>query len=141
PTKCGRYLLRFRLACGLASGKTRLGASGLGGVRSLAFLSILCDRSVVLPHGWILEILAYQRSFSATCQRPPSGHSMASFLLELVHPSIDIQPCSDSVADALGSFRRGLYRRTSRDGALQQRLRRNGVTLLRFLSFLRGTCS
>jgi hypothetical protein len=66
-TKCGRYLLRFRLACGLAWDKARLGAPGLGRVRSLAFLSILRDRSAVVPHGWILEILACQRSFSATC--------------------------------------------------------------------------
>ena len=26
PTKCGRYLLRFFLACGLAMGKTRVSA-------------------------------------------------------------------------------------------------------------------
>jgi len=31
PTKCGRYLLRFRLACGLARGTVRPGAPGLGG--------------------------------------------------------------------------------------------------------------
>jgi hypothetical protein len=30
-TKCGRYLLRFRLACGLAWDKARLGAPELGG--------------------------------------------------------------------------------------------------------------
>src|SRR5262245_42150305 len=30
-TKCGRYLLRFRLACCLACGTARLGAPGLGG--------------------------------------------------------------------------------------------------------------
>jgi len=31
PTERGRYLLRFRLACGLAWDKARLGAPGLGG--------------------------------------------------------------------------------------------------------------
>src|SRR5687767_9498387 len=31
PTKCGWYLLRFQLACGLARGTARLGAPGLGG--------------------------------------------------------------------------------------------------------------
>jgi hypothetical protein len=31
PTKCGRYLLRFRFACGLAWEKARLGAPRLGG--------------------------------------------------------------------------------------------------------------
>ena len=41
PTECGRYLLRFRFACGLAWDKARLGAPGLGRVRSLDFLSIL----------------------------------------------------------------------------------------------------
>jgi hypothetical protein len=54
-----------RLRPCLGQGASR--RAGVGRVRSLAFLSILRDRSAVVPHGWILEILACQRSFSATC--------------------------------------------------------------------------
>ena len=40
-TKCGWYLLRLFAHCGLAWDKARLDAPGLGGLRSLVFLSIL----------------------------------------------------------------------------------------------------
>jgi len=45
------------------SGKARLGAPGLGGLRSLNFLSILRKYSSVVAYLWATEVLAHRHSF------------------------------------------------------------------------------
>jgi len=63
-TKCGWYLLRLFAHCGLDWDKARLGAPGLGGLRSLAFLSILpVIRHYLLP----VDLAAKKLSFPADC--------------------------------------------------------------------------
>ena len=48
------------------SGRTGAVAAGVEWVRCLAFLSILRDRSLVMPHVRTIEVLAYQNSFLAS---------------------------------------------------------------------------
>jgi len=77
-TKCGLYLLASSLAAALLGTRRVLGreavladsgragevAARAGRVRSLAFLSILRECSLVVPHERTIEVFACQNDFS-----------------------------------------------------------------------------